>query len=334
MGMKTSFTNVPVALIFFARPDVLRITFEAIRRAKPKTLFLIQDGSRVNRQDDLTKIVECRGIVENIDWDCEVYKNYSEENLGCGMRVYSGVSWAFQYVDRLAIIEDDCVPSLDFFQFCEEILERYKDDERIDMISGMNNLGVYDKTPYDYFFSTAGSIWGWATWKRAWNSIDFNMEYINDPDAERLITNLYGKSLYKRVRTMHKKLKRGERLTSWSLQRGMNMFLYSGLIVVPQKNLITNVGLTENGANSLSSIKFIPKALRSVYYMKTYEINFPLKHPKYIINDIDYKRKLDRLMGKGHPWVRFFRTIESITYRIIFGDFKSIFKGLKRRLQQ
>ncbi|NLF42032.1 MAG: hemolysin activation protein [Bacteroidales bacterium] len=250
------------------------------------------------------------------------------------MRVYSGISWAFEHVDRLAIIEDDCVPSLPFFKFCEELLEKYKDDERIDMISGMNNLGIYEETPYDYFFSTAGSIWGWATWKRAWNSIDFNMEYINDKDAERLITNLHGKSLYKRVRTMHKKLKRGERLTSWSLQKGMNMFLNSGLIVVPKKNLITNVGLTENGANSLSSIKFTPRAMCQIYYMKTYDLDFPLKHPKYIINDVEFKKKLDRLMGNGHPCVRFFRTIESITYRIIYGDFKSIFKGLKRRIQQ
>lgn len=331
--MKSEFSETPVALVFFARPDVLKLTFEAIRRAKPKTLFLIQDGSRVNRQDDLTKIVECREIVENIDWDCEVYKNYSDENLGCGMRVYSGVTWAFQYVDRLIIIEDDCVPSLDFFLFCEEILERYKDDERIDMISGMNNLGVYDKTPYDYFFSTAGSIWGWATWKRAWNSIDFNMDYINDPDAERLITNLYGKSLYKRVRKMHEKLKRGERLTSWSLQRGMNMFLNSGLIVVPKKNLISNVGLTENGANSVGSIKLMPKGMRQLYYMKTYDLEFPLKHPNYIINDVEYEKKLNRLMGNGHPLVKLFRTFESIIYRIIYGDFKSIVSGFKRRIR-
>lgn len=327
-------TEVPTALVFFARPDVLKITFDAIRQAKPKTLFLIQDGSRVNRQDDLTKIVECREIVEDIDWECEVYKNYSDENLGCGMRVYSGVSWAFQYVDRLAIIEDDCVPSLDFFLFCEEILERYKDNERIDMISGMNNLGVYDKTPYDYFFSTAGSIWGWATWKRAWNTIDFNMEYINDIDAERLITNLYGKSLYKRVRAMHEKLNSGERLTSWSLQRGMNMFLNSGLIVVPKKNLISNVGLTENGANSLGSIKLMPKGMRQLYYMDTYDLQFPLKHPKYIINDVEYEKKLNRLMGNGHPLVKFFRTLESIIYRIIYGDFKSIVKGTKRRISR
>lgn len=324
--------KVPVALVFFARPNVLKVTFAAIREAMPKTLFLIQDGARVNRKDDLSKIEECRKIVENIDWDCQVYKNYSDENLGCGMRMYTGISWAFKYVDRLVIIEDDCVPSLSFFLFCEELLEKYKDDERIDMISGMNNLGEYDKTPYDYFFSTTGSIWGWATWKRVWDTIDFNMEYINDNDAERLITNLYGKSLYKRVRAMHEKLNRGERLTSWSLQRGMNMFLNSGLIVVPKRNLISNIGLTENGTNSLRSIKLMPRGMRQLYYMDTYDLQFPIKHPRYVINDIEYEKKLNRLMGNGHIWVKFFRTIESIIYRIIYGDFNSIIKGLKRRI--
>ena len=332
MFMKSSMFDVPVALVFFARPDVLKITFEAIRKAKPKTLFLIQDGCRVDREDDFFKINECRGIVENIDWECQVYRNYSDENLGCGMRVYSGISWAFEFVDRIAIIEDDCVPSLAFFQFCEVILERYKDDERIDMISGMNNLGVYEKTPYDYFFSTAGSIWGWATWKRVWKTIDYNMEYLNDQDAERLISNLYGKSLFERVRAMHGKLKHGERLTSWSLQRGMNMFLNSGLIVVPKRNLISNVGLTENGANTVGSLKLMPKGMRQLYYMKTYDLEFPLKHPKYIINDVEYEKKLNRLMGNGHTCVRIFRTIESITYRIIYGDFKSILKGARRRM--
>ena len=284
--METERFETPVALVFFARPDVLKLSFEAIRQAKPKNLFLIQDGSREHREDDILKINECRRIVSAVDWDCQVYKNYSDTNLGCGIRVFSGVSWAFEYVDRLAIIEDDCVASISFFQFCDEILEKYKDDERIDMISGMNNLEVYDKTPYDYIFSKKGSIAGWATWKRAWEQIDFNMNYKDDKDAERLITNLYGKSLYKRIREMDAKLARGERVTSWSLQRGMNMYLNSSLIIVPKYNLVSNIGITENSANSLSSMRYVPKAMRKLYNMKVYDLTYPIKHPKYIIEDV------------------------------------------------
>lgn len=329
--MKTEFFETPVALVFFARPDVLKLSFEAIRKAKPKILFLIQDGARINNKDDVTKIEDCRQIVSSIDWDCQVYKNYSEENLGCGVRVFSGVSWAFQYADRLIIIEDDCVPSIGFFQFCEEILERYKNDQRVDMISGMNHLEEYDKTPYDYFFTMAGSIAGWATWKRAWSTIDFNMNYKEDKDAERLITNLYGKDLYKRIKTMSSKLERGERVTSWSLQRGMNMYLNSGLIIVPKKNLMTNIGITENSANSPSSMRLIPRSLRKLYCLRTYDLNFPLKHPKYIINDVEYKKKVDKFMGRSFE-IKFFRKLESLFYRIIYGDFKGLQKSLKRRL--
>jgi hypothetical protein len=330
--MKESFTNVPVALIFFARPDVLEITFQAIRKVRPKKIFLIQDGPRINRPDDIENIKKCREIVERIDWDCEVFKDYSEKNLGCGMRIYSGLNWAFNYVDRLAVIEDDCVPSKSFFDFSEELLERFLCDERIGMISGMNNLGYYEMSEHDYFFTEYGSVWGWATWKRVWETVDFNMGFLNDKDAERLITNLYGSFFYNEGKRRISKINNGVKLTSWSYQFGLNMFLNSYLTIVPKSNLISNIGLTANSANTLSTVKYTPKALRSLYYMCSYKLEFPLNHPKYIIKDIEYKKKMDRLMGNGYPLVKLYRLAESIIYRILDGDFKSILKGLKRRM--
>lgn len=331
---KSTQIDIPVALIFFSRPDVLEQTFNAIRAARPSKLFLIQDGSRQHNPNDQKNIKKCQQIVNDVDWDCEVFKNYSDTNLGCGMRVSSGISWAFQHVDRLAIIEDDCVPSNSFFHFCQELLEKYKNDERIGMISGMNNLGIYDEPSSDYFFSRTGSIWGWATWKRVWDNFDFNMNWLNEKETVKLLKDNFGQAFLNKALQKQKTLLSGQTLTSWSYQHGVNIRLHSGLIIVPRNNLISNVGLTENGANSLSSIKFTPRAMRQIYYMKTYELDFPLKHPKYIINDVEFKKKLDRLMGNGHPWVRFFRTIESITYRIIYGDFKGLLKGLKRRLKR
>ena len=322
--------NVPVALVFFARPDVLKITFEAIRKARPNKLFLIQDGCREGR-DDKINIELCRDIVSNVDWECEVFKNYSDINLGCGMRVFSGISWAFQYVDRLAIIEDDCVPSLSFFKFCEEILEKYATDDRMDMISGMNHLRVYD-IPYDYFFTTSGSIWGWATWKRVWDTVDFDFTYINDEYVKRLITNLHGTEYFNLAEKLHTMLSCNQKLTSWSHQRGMNMLLNSRLTIVPKYNLISNIGLTENGANSVNSLKLIPKGLRRVFFMETYDMEYPLKHPKYVINDIEFKMKVDRIMAVGHPFVKGYRLFESVIYRIFYGDFKSLLKGARRRM--
>ena len=330
--MKPSLTDIPVALIFFTRPDLLQITFEAIRRAKPNKLFLIQDGPRKANQTDLLNIGKCREIVSIIDWDCEVYKNYSEENLGCGMRVYSGIKWAFEYVDRLLVLEDDCVPAQSLFPFTAELLERYKNDDRIGIICGMNNLGIYDKTPNDYFYTTSGSIWGWATWKRVWDTMEYDLEFIEDNYSTKIVYQTDSK-LEGMGKFLLNNLQLGNRLTSWSFQLGMNILLQSQLNIVPKYNLVTNIGMSENGANSVSSIQYMPKGLRSLYYMKTYTLNFPLKHPKYIINDLEFKQKLDRLMGNGYPIIKFYRLMESIIYRILGGDFSSIKKGFNRRLK-
>lgn len=322
-------TTVPVALIFFSRPDVLERTFSAIRRAKPKQLFLIQDGPREGKQTDLEKIIQCRNIVKNIDWDCQVYRNFSDENLGCGGRVSSGVSWAFEHVDRLAIIEDDCVPSEGFFTFCCELLEKYKNDERIDMISGMNNLGVYDEVQDDYLFAQEGSIWGWATWKRVWDKIDFEMYQLNDPHTLKLLKAHRGQSFIDDFESFKSRLHRGEKMSSWSLQRGLSMFLNSGLIIVPKKNLITNIGLVEDGANSVSSLKMIPKGMRRIYFMETYPVELPLKHPKYVVRDILFEKELKNIMGCGNKWQKILRQCESMIYRIYYRDERLIQK-LKR----
>jgi hypothetical protein len=320
----------PIALIFFARPDLLKITFQEVRKAKPKKLFLIQDGARINNLSDENNIKKCREIVSNVDWECEVLTNYSFKNLGCGMRVFSGLNWAFEYVDRLLILEDDCVPSQDLFPFTSELLERYKDDERLGLICGMNNLGVYEKAPNDYFFTTSGSIWGWATWKRVWDDVDYNLLFLEDNYATKIVYNTDSK-LESMAEYLKGNLEKGEPLTSWSFQLGMNLLMNSKLNIVPKYNMISNIGLSNDGANSVSSIKFVPRGLRRIYFMKTYTLDFPLKHPRYMVNDLEFKKKLDRLMGDGYPLVKFYRLLESITYRIIRGDFKSILKGFKRR---
>ncbi len=321
--------DVPVALIFFARPDVLAVTFSAIKAARPSKLFLIQDGAREGRNDDIENVKKCRQIVKDIDWQCEVRTNYSEKNLGCGMRVYSGVSWAFEYVDRLAIIEDDCVPCKSFFRFTSEILERFKNDERMDMISGMNHLEIYDQTPFDYFFSTNASIWGWATWKRVWKTVDYDMQYLDALDAKRLVCSNYGDRAWKISRLKNEKLKRGEKISSWSTQRGMNMYLQSRLIIVPKYNLVTNIGLSENSANSVSSIKLTPRGKRRVWNLKTHEFEFPLKHPKYVVNDVEYRNHVNRIMAVGHPWIRLYRKCESKIRRLLFRDYRRLLKSNK-----
>ena len=135
-------TDIAVAMIFFNRPNTLKTVFESVREARPSKLYLIQDGARANHPEDVENIAKCRGIVNNIDWECEVIRDYSDVNLGCGKRIFTGLGNVFTREKYAAIIEDDIVIGKSFLPFCREMCERYKDDQRIHMISGMNHLGI------------------------------------------------------------------------------------------------------------------------------------------------------------------------------------------------
>ena len=331
--------DVPVALVFFNRPEQFAKVFEEVRKAKPSKLFLIQDGPRENNAKDKENIAKCREVLKGIDWECDVAEDFSDENLGCGRRVFSGISKCFEQVDRLIILEDDCVPSQSFFPFCRELLEKYKDDQRIGLISGMNHLNRFDASEGDYLFSMMGSIAGWATWKRSWEQVSFDLGWIaDDENAMRLLKNFekYSctrNSFYSMVKDKNQQLQMGKKISSWSTQFGSNRVLNSQLYIVPKVNLMTNIGLTAESANSVSNIKLVSRGLRPLYRLKLYDMEFPLKHPKYVMNDIEYSRKVDKLMRPKKP-VAFFRKVESVVLRIVHGDFASLKKGLKRKIQK
>ena len=320
--MKPALIDVPVALIFFNRPDTLEKVFDVIKEVKPNQLFLIQDGAREKRDDDVEKIFECRKIVENIDWDCEVYRDYSETNLGCGMRVYSGITNAFQKVDRLIILEDDILANRSFFSFCKELLEKYKDDERINMISGMNHLEQYSSNDESYFFSKNGSIWGWATWKRVWGKVDYNMEFAKDKKIMDLIYNVIpnkyvAKKLVQNGTEKREQLNSGENLTAWSYQFGMTMYLNSQLIIVPKYNLTSNIGITADSTHATDSLKKMPKSIQRVFFMKTIEMDFPLTHPNHVIDDVIFTQKIEKIMGSNKVSI-FIRRVEGKLRRLLY----------------
>lgn len=336
--MEKARIEIPVALVFFNRPEQFACVFETVKKAKPSKLFLIQDGPRFNNQKDVENIQKCREII-NIDWECDVESDFSEENLGCGKRVLTGLSRCFEKVDRLIILEDDCVPSQSFFTFCQEVLEKYKEDQRVGLITGMNHLNQFDRLESDYFFANVGSIAGWATWKRSWDDVLFDLDdIVLDSDAMRLLQNYekhapHRNSVYSNAKEKHNQIKCGQKLSSWSTQFGLAQILNSRLIVVPKVNLMTNIGLTEESANSVSNIKYVPRGLRPLYQLQLFEMNFPLKHPKYVISDLEYNKAVDRLM-RPNKFVGILRTIESVCLRLIGGDFKSVKRGLKRRLHK
>jgi hypothetical protein len=271
--------KTPVVLLIFKRPDATRRVCETIRQANPSQLFVIADGARSNFPEEAEKCAETRTIVEQIDWDCEVLTNYSDINLGCGKRVSTGISWVFSQVEEAIILEDDCLPHPDFFSFCEELLEKYRHDLRIMHISGNYHLLKYNNHPskYSYYFSRYPLIWGWATWRRAWNHYDFQMknlpELIEDRWLEKFLENkreayVWSKNFYGVYNNLY----------TWDYQWMLTCWTQSGLSIHPSVNLVSNIGFdaeathTQNNQNYWASLP-------------TKSMIFPLNHQPFIIRD-------------------------------------------------
>lgn len=320
---KTYITDIAVAIIFFNRPGALAETFAAVAKARPSRLYLIQDGARDNKPSDATKVEECRNIVDNVDWQCKVTRMYSDKNLGCGMRMFSGLSEVFEKEEFLVVIEDDIVIGKDMLPFCKEMSIRYKDDERIGRVCGMNHIGIYEECPYSYFFSMrGGSCWGWATWRRVWKNIEWNFicaddKYTMDIYPLSVQPRIEGYNFKNMVESRVKSIKEGKKQSSWSVQFIFTCcFLQNRLTIVPQKNLISNIGLGEENVHSTGALCYIPRGLRPVYYGKRYELPKPYKHPQYIVDDIRYIYRRDKIMGVT-KFAKYSRLLEATLYKIL-----------------
>lgn len=277
-------TDVAVLCIFFARPKCFQQVFDAVKKARPRRLLLWQDGPRDGREDDVENINKCRAIAEDIDWDCEVYKNYHDKNMGCDPSTHLSHKWAFSIVDKCIILEDDIVPSQSFFPFCKELLDKYENDRRVSRICGMNILGSYD-VPSDYFFAKNGNSWGWATWKREADLWETDYDFIDDEYAKNCIINYYGENKAQKewIATIEKHKEEG--VPYWEFIVGATTLLNNGLIIYPSKNMVCNVGIDVNSTHAYSDINKLPKYVQRLFYMQTYEYGFPLKAPKYFVCD-------------------------------------------------
>lgn len=321
--------DVAVLCIFFVRDDCFAQSFAAVKAARPRTLLLWQDGPRPGREDDLIGIQKCRDIAEDIDWDCEVYRMYNEKNYGCDPSTFLSHKWAFSIVDKCIILEDDLVPSQSFFKFCKEMLDRYENDTRINRVCGICNLQNFD-CPYDYIFSSIGSGPGFATWKRVADLWDESYSFLDDD----YMMHTYFKKMntkvdkkYYQTCLAHKK----EGVPHWETIQTYARHMNSQLNIIPTKNLIKNVGLGENSTHSNMNLAVVPQKLRTAFYADSKTMDFPLKHPRYIFEDIRYKEEYFRLTGIGNPMILWARKAESIALRLLHGDFRSVFAGIKRR---
>ena len=327
-------TDIAVLLLFFTRSDTFARVFEEVRKARPSRLFLYQDGPR--NEKDMAGIEACRQIVsdENIDWECEVHRNYQEHNLGCDPSGYLSHQWAFSLADKVIVLEDDVVPAQSFFPFCKEMLDRYEHDERITMIAGFNVDEVTPDVPDSYFFTSAFSIWGWASWRRVaerWSpTYDFIHDAYNMQQLEAIAKKRdYRSDMLQMFRDHSQSGKEYFETIYWS-----DMILNSGLAIMPTKNQINNIGLMADSTHFSAELKTTPHRLRRIFTMQRHELDCPLKHPKYVIENVGYLDRLYRVNAWNHPWIKVQNSLEELWLSLRYGNFSHITRSVARRIRK
>jgi len=270
--------NTPVAFLIFNRPETTVRIFEEIRKAKPKKLFVVADGPGENKEGEEEKCNAARKIIEKVDWDCEILKNYSPTNLGCKKRISSGISWVFDNVDEAIFLEDDCMPNQSFFRYCQELLEFYKDDERVMMISG-NNFQKKKVTGYSYYFSSYSHIWGWASWKRVWQKYDVEMKLWPEIKRRKSLEYWLGRKKAVDHWTEEFDFAYSNKIDTWDFQFLFTCWINHGLSILPEVNLVSNIGFGSGTHTTKPDHKSsnIPSA----------EISFPLRHPPYMMRNME-----------------------------------------------
>jgi hypothetical protein len=279
--------KTPILLIIFNRPDTTQKVFEAVKKIRPLNLYITGDGPRGNVPGDAEKCDRARSIIGQVDWTCDVRTFFRDRNLGCRNAVSSGVDWFFQNVEEGIVVEDDCLPHPSFFPFCEELLGRYRSDQRVMQICGSNFLQGWRRHEYSYYFSSYGPVWGWASWRRAWKHYDVDMKIWPEivKDGTLVDICLHEEEMAWR-KEIYEKLYRAE-IDTWDLQWGFAKMINSGLSITPNVNLISNIGFGAEATHTFgTSDPFGSMAVTN--------IEFPLRHPINMVRDrLSDKRYFD-----------------------------------------
>ena len=330
MLTKEYLIDVPVKINIWTRPEFQKIQFEILRQARPSILFIQSDGGR--NIEEWKNIYENRKIFdEGIDWNCKVYKIYEDRNNGLYTMAKKASNIIWNNVDRCIFLEDDLIPTVNFFKFCSELLEKYKNDTRIECICGFNTLGTWEKASSDYFFSRQGSTWGIATWKRVTDEYrDFS--YIDDNYIMELLKQRtkHNISAWKRLNAYaNQEIYDGHRAGSEFYHE---FFMYSQyrLQIIPRRNMISNIGIGKT-AQHADYLDQLPKGIRCLFNSKTFELEFPIRHPKYIIPDVEYENRRNRILAYNYPIIQLYRNIERFIYKLKNGEISYIINKIKNR---
>lgn len=322
--------EIPVLLITFNRPNHTRRVLAEILQQEPQSLYVCQDGAREGNENDKIKCQEVRNVVNELTLAYKashghftLHTLYQTENLGCGPGPAAGISWFFENVEQGIILEDDCLPHPDFFKYCEELLERYKENEKIGFIGGCNYITTNTGTSY-VFSGGHHQTWGWATWRRSWQNFDYTLQTISTHDFE-MILNEYCVSWRQREYwwTIYKMVKKDQMNNScWDYQFLFSCWKAHLFAIAPTVNLVTNIGDGNDATHTQSSSD-------TLLHQQIYPI-LPLTHPKevmldktidfqvmknhvapYDYGDIGIKRRIylvnryiKRIIGHQGPWIK------------------------------
>lgn len=285
--------DTPVTLFIFNRPHLTARVWAAIRQMQPSRLFVVADGPRAGHSEDVENCAAARAVIETIDWQCELVKNYSEVNFRPGPRIKSGICWVFEHADEAIFLEDDVLPDPTFFLYCAELLRRYRDEERIAMICGQNPFGAWGNETCSYFFTRTACMWGWAGWKRAWLDNDFEFKGLAQSDIYPQILKNFGDAAYASFQMeVFERAARGER-DAWDLQFALLHILRGALIVTPGVNLVSNLGFGPHATHT--RLRFSMTA-----ELERHAMQFPLRAPPQMEADDAYDKQF-MAWSLGHP---------------------------------
>jgi hypothetical protein len=294
--------NTPVAIFTFNRPQLTERLLGILAKIKPGRILVVSDGPRSHVASDVEKCAAVRKLFENLDWECRIDRNYADSNMGSFPRNSSGLNWVFEQVEEAVILEDDCVPDLSFFPYCEELLDKYRNNSRIGLISGNNFLKNPDiQQKQSYFFSGYATTWGWASWRRTWQKVDLNMPYWpqfrDSGELQQAVLSPveanYWRGIYDAI--LERKMK-----NAWDYQLILTCLKYKLLIIVPSSNLVSNVGFGPGGTHCMDDTS-------PLHNVPTGELDFPLVHPEDAQKSdlVDYEIFRARFQPNRHSlWVQ------------------------------
>lgn len=276
--------HAPVLFLVFNRPEATARVFEALRSVKPLVLYIAADGPRAHVESDAENCRRVRDIVSRVDWPCRVTTLFREKNLGCGVAISTAITWFFQYETEGIILEDDCLPVNSFFYYCQELLALYRDDTRVMHIGGNNFLRApYDLT-YSYYFARNGHIWGWATWRRAWQHYDLGMSGYAQVKASGYFDDFFLNPLERFYRLRKLDQVASKKIDTWDYQWDFARYINSGLAIVPNKNLVANIGFGGGATHTRG---------RDNRYvnLRAHDIGFPLRHPRFVLRNLECEKR-------------------------------------------